>query len=60
MIGMTNERKVKLFDDAMEWIFEHLVYADKVELAINLENIGFTNEEINEIINDMFWDEQED
>ena len=43
---MTNKRKAELFDRAMSWIYEHLVYADETEYEETLENIGFTYEEI--------------
>ena len=57
---MTNERKVELFDRAMSWVYEHLVYADKTEYEENLENIGFTDDEIAEVLKEIFNDEEED
>ena len=59
MAQMTNERKAELFDRAMNWVYEHLVYADKAEYEENLENIGFTNDEIAEVLKEVFDDEEE-
>jgi uncharacterized protein Smg (DUF494 family) len=51
---MTDSRKAELFDKAMGWIFEQLTYADKLDIEETLEDIGFTDEEINEKLADMF------
>lgn len=48
---MINERKAKLFNNALLWIFEHTEGYGLEEYMRALENIGFTAEEINEQIN---------
>jgi hypothetical protein len=55
---MTNERKAELFDKAMGWIFEQLTYADRVDVEETLEDIGFTDEEIDEKLSEMFDEEE--
>ena len=40
----------------MNWIYEHLVYADKAEYEENLKNIGFTDDEIAEVLKEIFDD----
>ena len=58
---MTNERKAKLFDVAMEWVWEHMAYLDKEEVEMELEDIGFTDEEIaEELARGIFAEDDED
>ena len=55
---MTNERKAKLFDKAMDWIYGQLVYADRLQYEETLEEIGFSDEEISEELKDIFADDE--
>ena len=48
---MTNERKAVLFDQAMDWIYKQLSYADELEISEALEDIGFTEDEIDQVLN---------
>lgn len=57
---MTNERKAKLFDKAMDWIYGQLVYADRLLYEETLEEIGFTDEEITEEMAEIFADDDEE
>lgn len=57
---MTDKRKAELFDRAMSWVYEHLVYADETEYEETLENIGFTYEEIEEELANIFVDDEEE
>lgn len=58
---MTNERKAKLFDGAMEWVWEHMEYFSKEEVEWALEHIGFTDEEIaEELADSIFAEDDED
>ena len=50
---MTNERKAELFGGAMSWVFSQLAYGDNTEIAEALEDIGFTDEEINEMFEEI-------
>lgn len=54
---MTADRKIKLFDGAIEWILHHLEYEDEIGYAETLEEIGFNEEEIEEILKEIFNDE---
>lgn len=56
---MTNERKAELFDRAMDYIYSQLAYDDETEYEETLETIGFTQEEIDGILSDIFSDEDE-
>lgn len=59
-LTMTNERKVELFDKAMDWIYRQLVYADRLQYEETLEEIGFTDEEIAEELRDIFAENDEE
>jgi len=54
---MTDERKAELFDNAMGFIYSKLEYADETEYEETLEEIGFTEEEIEKTLEDIFNDE---
>lgn len=56
---MTNERKAELFDAAMDWIYSRLAYEYEVGYEEALENIGFTDEEIDDVLKVMFADDEE-
>ena len=59
MNEMTNQRKAELFDKAMGWIYEQLSYADQWEYKETLEDIGFTQEEIDQKLAQLFASEDE-
>ena len=45
---MTSKRKAELFDSAINWIWEHTEYYGDNEYFSALQNIGYTDEEIQE------------
>lgn len=45
---MTNERKLKLFKSALNWVFYHTEGYGKEEYVNALKEIGFTEDEIKE------------
>ena len=53
---MTDERKLKLFDQAITWIWEHTEGYGKKDYIDALENIGFTDEEIQEELANCVFD----
>lgn len=56
---LSNERKLELFDGAMNWIWSRMAYFDKIEIEMALEEIGFTDAEIAEILADLFTEDIE-
>lgn len=53
---MTEKRKTELFDKAMNYIFSTLEYDDELTYEETLEEIGFTEEEIEETLKDIYDD----
>lgn len=51
---MTNKRKAELFDRAMNYICSKLAYGDEIEYEEVLEEIGFTEKEIEEELKNIF------
>jgi hypothetical protein len=47
---MTNERKAELFEGAMNLIYGHMTYGDATEIEETLEAVGFTSEEIADVL----------
>ena len=57
---MTNERKAELFDGAMNWVFSNMVYGDAADVVETLDDIGYTDEEIEEVLaNSIFAEDEE-
>ena len=50
---MTNERKAELFDSALNVIFSRMKFYDETEYEEVLQEIGFTAEEIDEMLRDI-------
>ena len=51
---MTNKRKAELFDRAINYIYSTLAYDDEIEYEEVLEEIGFTEKEIKEVLKNIF------
>ena len=51
---MTNKRKAELFDRAMNYIYSTLAYDNEIEYEEVLEEIGFTEKEIEEVLKSIF------
>ena len=60
MNEMTNQRKAEMFDKAMNWIYKQLAYADQFEVSEVLEEIGFSEEEIDQKLTQLFNTEDEE
>lgn len=56
---MTNERKIELFDKAIEWVWEHTEQHGVSEYLNTLKRIGYTEKEIAEEIANCNFDDEE-
>lgn len=57
---MTDERKVKLFDNAITWIWEHTENHGVKAYFHALKQIGYTKEEILEELTSCNFDDEEE
>lgn len=57
---MTNERKAELFDKVMSWVYSKLEYCEEIEYEETLEEIGFTPEEIDKELREIFWQQYDE
>jgi hypothetical protein len=57
---MTDIRKAELFDKVIEWIMQKLIYAKRWEYVEVLEEVGFTDEEIDEMLSGMFFGDDDE
>jgi hypothetical protein len=57
---MTDERKIKLFDEAITWVWEHTEEYGMKAYVSALKEIGYTPEEITEELFSCNFDDEHD